>query len=262
MRYETGKDQSKTVCYDSMDSFAQDFDRTRSACANCEGEWVGYTTADQAVEMARMGWSDCLPEVLDIVDHAVSTVEHDTTRPGFETVYSVEGCDVDVGRFLGGEPENMVSYPLIDVPRTGRIITLVASICYSASVDYEAMKARGMVISALCFALDRLGFGTELWADISIGGDYGPNNRTRIRIKGLNEILDPARIVYAFGHVGFYRWLGFGNPNFHHGRPVDPLEDMPEGTIYLPAVCTAHGKTRDGIVKEVKALLKQYGIIE
>src|SRR5260221_137698 len=127
-----------------------------------------------------------------------------------EPVYDVSGDSVDIGRYLAGEPECMMDWPLQPTSAAGRVITLCASICYSGSIDAEVIIRRGQVITALALALSRLGHNVEMWADISaMQVGRGAQSRFRILVKGADDTLDPARIMYAYAHPTMLRRLGF-----------------------------------------------------
>jgi hypothetical protein len=222
--------------------------------------WNG-ATLDQAKELAVTGWNAHLDATLDLVDSAVTSVETETPSTHFHTVYGTEGCDVDVDRYLAGEPECMISYPLVETPRVGRVITLCASIAYSASVDPPDMIRRGQVISALVLALSRMGLNTELWIDSTITSISNSNSNTvRCLVKSANDVLDMSKVLFAYAHPAMLRQLVFGVPTFSHGIPQPPKKDLPEGTIYLPEICKARGAPNAD--QELRKLLQDIGLAE
>lgn len=212
---------------------------------------------DEVETLVRDGWADEMPGALNIAESAVSTVErrYEMTRP--VAMFDVTGQDVDVALFLDGEPECMIDYPLREVVDAGRVITLCASIATSAAVSTEAMIRRGSAVVALALALDRCGYGVEIfldWSNTTMGGPRNkPTESMRVPIKLANDHLDAERILFALAHPAMLRVLAFAaaddypqdvrdaHGNTEHGWqgiPSDPHENMPEGTIYLPAVCS------------------------
>lgn len=213
--------------------------------------WADFADVDSwehAEDLALHGWQGVESDTLEIVESAVALVEAEHDELGFTPVWDVAGCEVDVGRYLSGEPENMIDYHIVPVPKVGRVITLCASVSVSCAVRSDALKRRGYGIAALAFALSRLGFSVELWADLSAtkGATTG---RIRVLVKGANDELDPARVMFAYAHPAMLRGLCFaGMHAFPHsvrealgvgrdyGCPADPKRDLPDGTIYLPCV--------------------------
>lgn len=254
--YDGGNKDYSRKTYNYIAEIADDFDGKKERLRK---EWHGVKNKAEIMHLAEHGWQEVEAEAMRIADSAVDSVYREHDVPMFESFLDVSGMSVDIGRYLEGEPECMTDFTLAPVPAAGNVITLCASICYSASVTPAEITRRGYGIAALAFALHRIGFALELWADISIDrGNQG--NRTRILVKGPNDELDVSRIMFAYAHPGMFRGLGFGAPNFHHGMPIDPEEDLPEGTIYLPAVWTA-----DGIVPPYSMVvdtLRDLGIID
>lgn len=204
------------------------------------GDWLnGLKTVDAVANLARSGWDDELPEALSVAESAVEKVNQEHTLQTFMPTFDVQGCDVDVARYLSGEPECMIDYPLTPIVKSGRVITLCASVCWSAAVESEAVIARGRVVTALALALSRLGYALEIWADWTVTGNWQTPGSVRVLVKSAHDVLDPGRLMFALAHPAMGRALCAGaDPNASggiHGTPTNPPEDLPDGTIYLPA---------------------------
>lgn len=229
-------------------------------------EWIGVESWEEVEKLVANGWEDSAVECLDIAESAIESVQAEHEMPAFVPRFDVYGGYADVGRFLSGEPECMVDWEPIPTPKAGRVITLVSSVSALGHVSAESMRKRGYVAAALAFALSRMGFATELWADSSAHG-RSENNvcRTRVLVKGPNDELDPARIMFAYAHPAMMRALSL--PSRHafpeqwikrmgigvgYGSSVNPKEDMPEGTIYLPCL------RDEGLFEDTAAYLLAY----
>ncbi|AIG74394.1 Hypothetical protein AJAP_07405 [Amycolatopsis japonica] len=239
-------------------------------------EWHGVDTHAEARKLAAEGWIAEAELAMEVASEAVELVRRKHKLTGFRPVWEVSGCEIDVARYLAGEPENMIDYEIVPTSRSGRVIVLCASVAYSTAVSPETIKKRGHGIAALTFALSALGFATELWADMSFGDAKKGSKlfgRIRVQVKGVNDSLDPALIMFGFSHPAMLRALGlpvmhempsrFHRPidiGGHYGYPVDPDQNLPDGTIYLPCVMAP----RD--VPEVREILvgnlQQLGILE
>lgn len=242
-----------TDTYDSLAALAAAGERHRFELHDAWGGFRGVDSWAEAKDLAIHGWQGVEAEAMAIAESAVETVEADHEQLGFAAVWDTTGCEVDVGRYLIGEPECMIDYQAVPATRVGRVITLCASVSISSVVSEESLKRRGFGIAALAFALGRLGFAIEMWADVSVApmlGD-GATARIRVLVKGANDELDPSKIMTAFAHPAMLRTLVFAAEHEfpeqvqkevgvgrYYGSPRDPVEDMPEGTIYLPCVCT------------------------
>lgn len=211
-------------------------------------KWLGVSSWSEVADMAVNGWHAETDVALDIAESAIDAVSQEHDMIAFRPVWDVAGCEVDVARYLAGEPENMIDYEITSTPRSGRVIILCASVTYSGSISADTIKRRGQAITALAMALTRLGFACELWVDMSTKiKNYAA--RTRVLVKGANDEIDPARIMFAYSHPSMLRAIGFGvwhnipathkkklNIGSTYGRVANPAHDLPEGTLYLPGV--------------------------
>lgn len=201
------------------------------------GEWGGNVTLTGALELCRIGWEDQLTETLEIVESMVSKVEKAHDVDTFEPSWDVQGSDVDMGRYLSGEPENMISYPLVRTSKAGRVITVCATVGARAEIGPEDMMRRGQIVTAFALIVARLGYACELWADsTATHGRFGKMLSVRTLVKGTNDALDPSRILYAYAHPSMLRAITFVLRSAiwpDVGGTISPHHDMPEGTIYM-----------------------------
>lgn len=264
--------------FDSIDELAEHaFNTTNSNAVpggmrQFDSEWIGADSPEHVREMTKHGWQDALPEALDIATEAVETVDREYELTMFKPFWDVSGCEVDVARYLSNEPENMIDYVMTPTIRSGRVVTICSSVCYSATVDTKTIIHRGRIVTALTLAVMRLGYGVELYADATVSGGCS----IRTLVKSTNDYIDPAMIMYAYANPSFLRALilgwtdaqgesdcpdplqGFG----WKGGPVDPPADLPDGTLYLPGICWDGQQALPDPSEEVKKHLKELNIID
>lgn len=243
--------------------------RTRMGSSWSFGE-SGKTNAD-ALSMARLGWLAKLDQTLEVAEDAITEIEREMDLPKWEPLYGFSGCAVDMGAYLNGEPECMIEYPVTPMPSTGRVVTICTSISASSAVSAESLIKRGMMIAALAMLLERLGYNTEIWADLSARGG-GAVLHERVLVKSANDTIDGARILYAIANPSMLRVLGFAvmhgldydiarklGVGSSYGSPSTPEADLPEGTIYLSEMYSAYDYDAKA---ELVGHLKSLGIIE
>jgi hypothetical protein len=237
--------------FDSLGEFAQVASERRDEFLAAHGggidpSFYGVSRFDEAVQLAREGWSEGAQGAIDIAEKAVAKVEREHDMPAFHPVWDVAGCEVDVARYLAHEPENMVDYEIVPTTKAGRVIVVCASVSYSGSLSVETVRRRGHIITALILALSKLGYSVEVWADTSAARG-GKIARDRVLVKGASDPLDTASIMFAFTHPAMLRVLEFAamhalpkswqsaiGVGSSYGGPASPKRDLPEGTIYLP----------------------------
>lgn len=223
----------------------------------------GVHSMAKLAALAKEGLSAEGIEAYKIAEEKVAILDRELPLPGFATYYDVSGADVDVAAFLSGEPECMINYEMVETPKVGRVITLVVSTSVPWTVSADAIRERGREVVSLIFAIERMGFQVELWADhlSSQSPSPGPRHvslRTRVCVKEPGGLLDTSEIMFAFTHPGMVRgmileskWLfpaklrtamsvcSGGN----YGYPVSApdLDEYPEGSILIPPLMNSRG---------------------
>jgi hypothetical protein len=230
-------------------------------------------------EYVRTGWSEQLAATMDVADAAVTYAERDRPLTAFIPTFDVSGSDVDVARYLSGEPECMIEYPLTEVVKAGRVITIVNGTGVSAAVSTENIIKRGRAIFALCIALERCGYATEVIADWAVRNDRNqtgsPVLSVRTLVKSAHDTLDAERLMYAMAHPSFTRVLTFSAANAApkavaksvgvmgaggwYGYSADPdPASYPEGSIILPSTLSGEDVECEAFVTKH---LRELGIL-
>lgn len=173
--------------------------------------WNGTQTWDEAVELATHGWQEPFNEV------SLATQQiKDDLRPRmintFDSFFDVSGAQVDMDRFLSGEPENMVQLVPIKVAKPGRVISLLVNVGYTAVVTPKQIMQRGIAICGLIECLELLQHSCEIWLESSashvIGGDSSRFS-VIVKMKAADEKLDVGRMMFGIANPATLRRLVF-----------------------------------------------------
>ncbi len=236
-------------------------------------DFHGVRSTNQLNRMVKDGVEDNIDEILNTAENVVSELFMEHSSLGFHAYNDVSGGEVDIDNFLAGIPEHMIEYTLTEMPKVGRVITLVSSSSVSFAVSRKTIEKRGRLIAALAVALSRLGFALELWSDMTLG-TWEDKSEARIRtlVKGASDDLDIGRVMYAFTHPSMFRALGLAamhkmprtlwstfSLGGSYGIPAGPWQDMADGTIYLPQMLTDRD-IPDADVK-LREIMRELGII-
>jgi len=203
--------------------------------------WAGGSR-ELAKRLALNGWHDATPDPIVLAREAIELIEKEIPHTTFTSTSDVVGSAVNIAAFNMGIPECMVRPKLMEISRAGRIITLCASNVYSGSMKHETIIKRGATITALALALQDTGHNVEIWADCTVpykGYNSRQYARVRVLVKGAHDIIDPSRILYMFAHPTSARQLCYralGTIRGYNASPTNPIEDMEDGTIYMPSL--------------------------
>jgi hypothetical protein len=230
--------------------------------------WAGGVDLREAKRLCVEGWPEGEKQALTLANEVAQTLEQDTVDQHFQLQAGVAGTP-NIGAYLAGHPLCAWKPTLTTISTVGKTITLCASVCYSSSVTAETAIRRGAMITALALALEHTGHAVELWVDMTAGQpDYGWTKVTRVLVKGAHDITDPSRISFAYAHpamlriLGFYEWHRTPRQlQYGYGKVLDPIEDLPEGTLYLPGLSTATGKwSGREPVEQIRSYLESIGL--
>jgi hypothetical protein len=276
IRSEEGK--AYTLRFNSVDDAAKAFEDCKEGWEarkdSVDDEWAGgCESLEEVVTLARKGLVDHIPDAMRIAEAAVESIENEYDMPSFQSFYDVSGSDVDVARYLSGEPECMINYTMVDTPQAGRVITVRAPICASAGVTPKEMVDRGIQVVALILALEKTGLQVEVWATSPIHdswtGDPEYLANLDVLVKGSGQALDIGQVMFAFAHPAMFRVMLLGlchelpkkwqreiGIGFGYGYPGKVEAGFKDGAYNLPSM--RMGEKHTTLVLDT---LKDLGII-
>lgn len=228
----------------------------------------------QTIRYARYGWQEEMAAAMEVCDRAVKMVEMDV--PVFEPVNSVSGMCVDVSAAVAGLPEDMIDFPVTESSNIGNLITLCSDVQCLGSVSGETVKKRGYLVAGLAMALNRIGYQTTFWISDEYWTQGRPDEKVIIRVlvKGPNDFIDPARIMFAYAHPGVQRELGFAVASSEagddgcYGRDLmyasmgsvtTTTKDIGDNCLYMPPIHSSYNSPN--IETEIRKFLQVIGVI-
>lgn len=237
-------------------------------------EWFGGVGSQKALfDKAKKGLPDVGAEAMTLAEDAIEIINRDYDLPNFRSRFDYEGGDVDVSRYLAGEPENMIAYDMVNIPGSGTVITLVVGISVSWFVSPADMKRRGKDLVSLVLAIEQMGFQTEILVTAATTGggwraDYEKKCQVIIPVKKPGMDIDMAQVAFALCDAAFFRGLCL--PAFH-GFPAQWLDEIgipggygspdenpdmtffPEGAIFIPSI-SGTWKSEGWVVRKLQEL--------
>lgn len=241
---------------------------------------LGY---EGALVAAREGWRQPLTEVERLATHVESKVDLDLFQTTFDSIRDVAGSEVDIDRYLTGEPECMIESIPLTISRHGRAVRLVVPISYSAGTDSAKVLRRGSAVVALADLLAKAQHPLEVWAAITLTTKHGKANSGKntvrpdfvdlVRVQAADEPLDVARLLFILAHPAGFRRLGFRSIEqiedrdladaigFSYGFPVgfhqDDLPDQVDNTFVLDHLNYSHTWDEDYCTTWITSVLDE-----
>lgn len=186
-----------------------DRERDLQASMEVDAETTRWTMTQSFAEAARLamdGWTEGAKRLSDLRDELMDKVGE--LLPEDTYIMDVSGFDVDVGAYLAGEPECMVTHT--QQPGRNRHIHVMVNIATKASATPNSMMMRGLMAAGVVDALESMGHTVTLdVVNLLYGvGDYKMTHITTV--KRASEVLDLERVVFACAHPSMLRRLTFG----------------------------------------------------
>ncbi|MEY4702053.1 MAG: phage Whirlwind [Pseudomonadota bacterium] len=245
-------------------------DDLASANSSSRIDWDLNTPFDRAAELAEFGWRERVGDV-----EAYLSEIKDVLRESWATELDVTGEAVDIGAFLEGVPECMLSF---SVPQT-QAVRIVASISARCSADAPRLLNRGIAIAAVVYALQCSGTPVSLAVGDWVSG-HGQTFRNTVEVNPYGDYIDAGRLAFWLGHPAALRRCMFRyqeqEPDhvrqtfgFHsgggYGTPTDPSSESEgmEGVVYIPFPETSRlsdYETPERAFRTIRDLLATKGI--
>jgi hypothetical protein len=116
--------------------------------------------------------------------------------------YDVAGDDVNVGRYLDGEPECMANYET-ELGHGNRCVVVSINGSMSADISADLIENRGAAVCALIDCLESAGYRTEVHVYTGVRQVNVPV--VNVCVKQAQDRLDLTRLAYCLAHPSFLR---------------------------------------------------------
>jgi len=196
----------------------------------------------EAVEMARKGWPEGL-EKLAAVRELVAMPQGVASLVPVPCI-SEEGDEVLIDRYLDGESDCWVSFPMAATPQRGRIVSVWVHVSGGGRLSADVFASRGAAALALIDALENAGFRAEVTITAKSQTEERQFN-FRAVVKRAEDTLDLDRMSFCLMSAAVQRRLLFrlrersaapthwvkSRMGYSHNLSAD---EIPEGVIYFP----------------------------
>lgn len=213
--------------YDSITEFvaAATHKRHKDMSSSCEeikgygeGGWYGTKSFEEARELCLGGWDTARPKV-----DALLTPLREQMADILDTVpvriHDMIGAEPDIDRYLSGEIDCMWDDFHVEMPKNGKVFTVLISDAVNSGVSGDTLLKRGTAILALVEAFQILGYDLELWIESSVklwskpapGSPYPGEFSTLVRIHRAGDVLDINTLMFPLANPSWFRRFTFGH---------------------------------------------------
>lgn len=212
---QVGKQLLRFEKYDSIHSFVESF-RDKPNGKFMQGQnssqdtaryminWYGTESYEQAADYLENGHKESA-EKLTLKIGSVKK-QYETQGKRIKSEYSVVGHQASVPRYLQGIPQNMIMQK--KVPQKQKVIKLVKSIGYNASVSANTIFEQSAKALVIVEKLEAMGYRVELDL-VRITEEADRMVGFQITIKKSSERMNVAKLAFPMVHPSMLRRIGF-----------------------------------------------------
>lgn len=236
-------------------------DRARGSRGN-DARFHGTSTWEEAVELAR-----------GTTISPVGIVAGGSGRSfglALDASYDVSGAEVDVARYLSGEPDNMIEYALKPAPRSGRVVALQVDVGAEWDVPCAEIRSHGAAALGLADVLRRHALGLDVyvtWCVVPPASQSRHSWQMVVKVQSSDEPFDASRVEFAITHPAMLRRLSWSLAELEvdsvrrlfgfereKGYGVPRPRALPTVDVYLPRdePLAAHGGAEGWIESQLQ----------
>ncbi|MCO6429982.1 MAG: hypothetical protein J5J00_03910 [Deltaproteobacteria bacterium] len=204
--------------------------------------WDLNTGFGEAVSLAKWGWPEKREDIQRYFGEVQRLVDQQVRMR-----LDVAGEAVDVGAFLEGEPECMLSYQAPEM----RSLKVIVNLSARFDSDARTLLNRGIAVASLVYALQSSGVGVSLAVGEWVHDGRRSIHETIVEVNQYSEYIDPGRLAFWIAHPAalrrcIFRYQEQRSPEVRerfgfqegggYGKPVDPDTSRfkEEGTVFIP----------------------------
>lgn len=144
------------------------------SCASLQSgnkSWYGTDTLEETIRLAKHGWPDGLGKFRDLRNN-LDIQELLPFSRRLLTSKDVTGDEVDVGLYLSGEPENMITMYDETLAQRGKIVRLIPSWSINCFYGGDQIIYWGVGVLLAVETLIKLGYSVEINLAFSVSSGY------------------------------------------------------------------------------------------
>lgn len=187
----------------------------------------GARSVEHAFEIAAQGWTEKMPKATEVVGQVMQSIG-DRIDLTPKVIMDVQGSVVDIGSYMTGEPECMMSFPLTDECRNDKVLKVLLDPGASSGYSEEYLATRAAAVSALLDVLQMLGHALEIWVASPVAEGSIRIHATVTKINEAGRHVSLQDIMYWCGHPSLLRRMVFSH------RYMDGIGAGMGGTMRMP----------------------------
>lgn len=160
---------------------------------------------DGVIALARSGWENGRDMISGFASRLTGAVGNRILED--VPIWDVAGSEVDMDRYLEGNPECMIDYAEEIIQGKGKILSIAYDFDVVNYVPTESIMLHGAMVAGLIDCLEYTGFSVELWG-VHVNHVV---METQVKVKDAGEALDLDTLAFVSIHPGMFRRFEFAH---------------------------------------------------
>ena len=247
--------------YDFWNFSFRDSNSRKISSRKYKCEWNGNVLWEEAKILAISGWIEGLEQIRKLSVQMSEIIASKIVK--YEPEYALGGGVIDIGAFLGNNPEYFVVKRPNEMEQKGKIVTIVCSVSFSAAIDSTVIIQRGAMICALIDALEMSGFRCEIIVNFTTTYQSG-KIEVDVVLKKAQQSLNITELAFCLAHPAMLRRFmfsvaeleGWADYAYAYGFPYEATK---KGDLYIDKIYSKE-VPNDQAISWVTEQLKNLGI--
>jgi len=167
--------------------------------------WYGTPDFPAAIKLCREGWPEGREIILNLKDKLKDDFINITKK--IDIQWDVVGEQVDVGRFIEGEPECMAVFNFKEGMGKG-VITICLNIIAACNVPTDIITRRGAACLTIVDILEDMGFRCEIRFGSAVDSGYNHYEISTL-LKHSAQAVDLDTLAFSLAHPSMLRRIIF-----------------------------------------------------
>lgn len=216
--------QYQVYSYNSISDYladAEDTDKHDLGHNSFSPHWTGTKSWEEAVELARFGWTEVAKEMTAQLKVALKNTKTDEI---IKNVLDVCGYQANVPMYLVGVPTNMIRQNR--VRQKAKVVNVIKPMGATSNVSREQYVKAGVECMRIINALEKRGYAVNLF--IASASEVGSKYATfLVKVKSSNERLNVSKLAFFLASPSVHRRFNFSLIQKHvsHGGSVGSTQD-------------------------------------
>lgn len=202
--------------YHNLTAFAKSLERKENTVfaraslhskENCDSDWAGTRTYEEAVDLFNNGWSEKVEEIRKGLVQFAKANERDVSYQKKRPENSVVGFAPHVPNAILGLPNSMIQTER--TPMKVKVVRIIYNMTMNCGTDAEDIMNAGLAVLKIAYSLEMKGYRVRIDVNPFLATKGSENSCCLVCVKDWRQPIDIKKVAFPIAHPAMFRRLGF-----------------------------------------------------